>query len=183
MCVYTGKDNPKEATVATSLTTRKQVPFATAVIATVNIYGQRVLLRALLDQGSQGSMITKSAVELLQIKPAKSMDWIIPVGSNPRKVASAVTITIKPHFSSSFETEVECYVLTKIIHTIPDENLHTHAWKHLKCGFLKGDPPRNKTTMLLRRKVTNSPWGLNRDLNPVPLSIKLPNTPSVSTSS
>lgn len=123
---------PADKVVATALVTQKQALLATAMVATQNAYGQRVLLRALMDSGSQGSMITRNAVELLHLKPIISQDTISPLGENARKAGLQITMTIKPRFESTVELNIELYILKKLTRTLPDENLHTHTWTHLK---------------------------------------------------
>lgn len=47
----------------------EQVLLATAIVSAMNEWGQLIKVRALIDFGSQGSMKTEYAANLLQLKP------------------------------------------------------------------------------------------------------------------
>lgn len=122
----------KNVVASLARSTKNQTLLATAVITIYSNNGEAILFRALLDSGSQGSFIRKSAIELLQMLPRPSQATITPIGGDTKKAPLKVSVKILPRFSSTFELEVECYVLNKVTRTLPDENLHIHTWKHLK---------------------------------------------------
>ena len=88
---------------------------ATAYINVKADNGRSLLARALIDQGSQLSFITKELCHLLKLncKPAKEAF----TGVGRKEVVtckSFVTFTITPHFISTFSYKVTAYVLPQL---------------------------------------------------------------------
>lgn len=119
-------------TVAHTTVNREQVLLATAVISTNDIFGRRIYLRALMDSGSQGSMMTEEAATLLHMKPVLTNNEINGLGGGKGLPAKSLTISIQPHFGGNFDCDVECYVLRKLTRHLPDHDLNFENWNHIK---------------------------------------------------
>lgn len=90
------------------------VLLATALIGVLDKNGGRVLLRALMDQGSQSAFITESAAQLLKLAH-KSINAVISgIGEKEQKAKGAVELTIFPRFQSDFVLSCEAIVLPKL---------------------------------------------------------------------
>ncbi|XP_039746104.1 uncharacterized protein LOC120623888 [Pararge aegeria] len=103
---------------------RGQALLATAMIKAESKAGSTLVLRALLDQGSQASFITESAVQLLGLKkmPIKvDISRLGDEGSMPCK--SMVSIKIQSRLDSSFVIEIQAYVLKKLTSFLPEKNI------------------------------------------------------------
>lgn len=132
----------REITAATGTISSSNVLLATAMVTVLDNMGQKMLLRAVIDFGSQGSMITTTAAKLLNLNRVVSNTTIRPVGGAAAISAKTIMITISPRFNSSFELMVECFCLQKIMKPVPDESFEIF-WPHLK-GLKLADPEFNK---------------------------------------
>ncbi|KAG4076694.1 hypothetical protein HA402_001981 [Bradysia odoriphaga] len=113
------------------------------MVAVYNNQGEKLMLRAMIDFGSQGSMITTMAAKLLNFNLVANNMRIRPLGESSAISAKSINITITPRFRSAFQLEVECYCLQKIMNPIPDESFEVN-WPHLK-GIKWADLRFNKT--------------------------------------
>lgn len=79
-----------------------------------------VLLRALIDQGSQASFISESASKLLAIPRQKSQTYVTGIGeAGAGSAKGKITITIKPHFKSDFNMDITALIFPKLTKTLP----------------------------------------------------------------
>lgn len=124
------------------LENQKQVLLATTLISTKDFYGGKVTLRALIDSGSQGSMITERAAAILQLQQDPTSKHISGLGENSTKRIKVMKLTIKPRFYSDINLEVDCYILKRLTKTLPDADINTENWHHLK-NLRLADPTFN----------------------------------------
>ena len=122
------KSSPREtshiqATVA--LNRAGSVLLATAMIGVRDKSGTMILLRALLDQGSQSAFITENAAQSLRL-PRKSINAIVSgIGATEQIAKHTMQLAIFPRFDSNFIINSEAVILsklTKITHVNHDEN-------------------------------------------------------------
>ncbi|UYV68107.1 hypothetical protein LAZ67_5003081 [Cordylochernes scorpioides] len=130
---------PKEHESAINLTNTQQancndshVLLATARIKIKNGLGKLCTCRALLDSGSQVTMITKGCCERLGLVQRKSDRMIIGVGNTPvQHSSSTVSVTFCP-LNNSEEFSVEAVVTGVLTSEIPNFRLKDPNWPTLK---------------------------------------------------
>ncbi|UYV80197.1 hypothetical protein LAZ67_18001986 [Cordylochernes scorpioides] len=130
---------PKEHESAINLTNTQQancndshVLLATARIKIKNGLGKLCTCRALLDSGSQVTMITKGCCERLGLVQRKSDRMIIGVGGTPvQHSSSTVSVTFCP-LNNSEEFSVEAVVTGVLTSEIPNFRLKDPNWPTLK---------------------------------------------------
>lgn len=139
-----------------SMSAPTQVLLATAIVKAQTNNGYNQLLRVLLDQGSQASFITESAVQLLGLKkiPAKSVISGIG-GDNSLASKYIVMVTIQSRLDPKFTVEVKAYVLRTITSLLPSEKLQQCHWPKFHAITL-ADPEfhlPSKIDMLLGAEI------------------------------
>ncbi|UYV62176.1 hypothetical protein LAZ67_1008122 [Cordylochernes scorpioides] len=130
---------PKEHESAINLTNTQQancndshVLLATTRIKIKNGLGKLCTCRALLDSGSQVTMITKGCCERLGLVQRKSDRMIIGVGNTPvQHSSSTVSVTFCP-LNNSEEFSVEAVVTGVLTSEIPNFRLKDPNWPTLK---------------------------------------------------
>ncbi|XP_045490597.1 uncharacterized protein LOC123690703 [Pieris rapae] len=130
--------------------TRNQVLLATALVRARNNSGSSMTLRALLDQGSQASFITESAVQLLGLKKIKSNSVISGVGGDgnaPLDSKYVVQINLQSIQDESFTICVKAHVLKKLTSFLPVKEFVVHLWPNLPRMKL-ADPNFNKPSKI-----------------------------------
>ena len=110
----------------------RSILLATAIVKVRAFNGQLILLRALLDQGSQATIITESAIQLLRLPKTSIRAEITGVGSlqsNPCK--SMVSLVIKSCHDENFECTTDALVLNKLTNKLPSSNFNFCEWDHI----------------------------------------------------
>lgn len=137
-----------------------QVLLATALVkAEPRNGGEYQLLRALIDQGSQASFITKAAVQLLGLKTIPTKGIISGLGGGKNLVSrSKVDKSIRSRLNSGCVFRVSAYVLDKLTTYLPARVASVTAWPELEQLTL-ADPEYhtpNKIDVLLGAEVFTS---------------------------
>ncbi|CAK1583774.1 unnamed protein product [Parnassius mnemosyne] len=113
-------------------------------------------MRALIDQGSQASFITESAVQLLGLKKTKTNVMVSGLGAEKSLVSkSTVDLTIHSRYDTNSCLHVTAYVLEKLTSYLPSTNVDLLHWPELKQLNL-ADPSfhkPNKIDILLGAEV------------------------------
>ena len=105
----------------------RQVLLATARVYVEGPNGVRVLARALIDQCSQVSLISRSLCQRLRLNNKSVHVPICGVGSYTAAVSSeSVSFTIRPRFKSNFSCQVQALVL-------PSISSYTPPTLHMPC--------------------------------------------------
>lgn len=110
------------------------VLLATAVVKVYSQNGTPHFLRALIDQGSQGSFITESAAQLLGLNKISINCVINGLGDNGRSLNSKNMVLFKAHskYDKEFSTPVKAYILKSLTKMLPARQIHnTENWTHL----------------------------------------------------
>ncbi|XP_050666789.1 uncharacterized protein LOC126966680 [Leptidea sinapis] len=117
---------------------------ATAMVKLCSEEGHTVVLRTLIDQGSQASFLSELAAQLLKLKRRQVRGTITGVGSTQTQVSSIVHIQIFSTFDSNFCMPTEAYVMSKQITTrLPSKSLIKNNWPHI-LGLQLADPTYDK---------------------------------------
>ena len=91
--------------------TSEEVFLQTAIVF-VNVHGETILLRALLDSASQNILITESAVQRLQLKQKSSNTKVFGLGGTVQDNKGRVNLLISSRNRSS-TVNVNASILTK----------------------------------------------------------------------
>ncbi|XP_012524163.1 uncharacterized protein LOC105829678 [Monomorium pharaonis] len=112
---------------------RHQVLLATARLHVSSPRGNVIKTRALIDPGSETSLISERLVRRLKLDRLRSVVLLTGVGAqSSQKTKGMVQLKIKPHFRSNYEATIFAYILTNITSQIPSTNLTSKSWAHLE---------------------------------------------------
>ncbi|CAG9132520.1 unnamed protein product [Plutella xylostella] len=108
----------------------QEVLLTTVQIQVKNSEGNYITLRALLDQGSQVTLITENAAQRLRLPRHKLSAAVSGVGSIIGNSKGQLKLNCKSiHSDYAFVTDA--LILTKLINNLPNSTLKTHNWDHL----------------------------------------------------
>lgn len=118
--------------------------------------GHNCTIRALLDQGSQSSFITKAMVQQLHLKRIPSKSHISGVGEDRTVISkSVVNIQIASRVNPEVVINVRAHVLKSITKLLPAHKVAPLEWKDLE-ELILADPEYhtpNRVDMLLGAEV------------------------------
>lgn len=118
---------------------------ATAKVIVVSALGQVIKLRALVDQGSEVSIVTERVVQQLNLPRSHSSISLTGIGAQKVKRTKGITsFILRPYFESNYEAQVRAYILPKLTTSIPSCSHNKDSWSHLKSLTL-ADPEFHKT--------------------------------------
>ncbi|XP_050358752.1 uncharacterized protein LOC126779045 [Nymphalis io] len=111
-----------------------QVLLATALVRVQTKNGSYQLLRALLDQGSQASFITESAVQLLGVKKTFVKSSVCGLGGNVSVLTSKAVVNIAISSIHDTETVIElgAHVLSRLTSFLQIKPIVMNNWPELK---------------------------------------------------
>ncbi|XP_024889750.1 uncharacterized protein LOC112466093, partial [Temnothorax curvispinosus] len=113
---------------------------ATAQVVIVSSTGQTMKARALIDQGSEVSIITERVTQILKLTRSHSFTSLTGIGAQKsQKTKGLVSFIIKSHFKSDFELTVNAYILPKLTSSLPSIKHDKDKWNHLQ-GLELADP-------------------------------------------
>lgn len=121
------------------ISNRTAVLLSTALVYIKSVSGTFEPFRALIDPGSQASLITEESADLLNLPRFKSNIGISGLGANKQKMAKhKIEIEIRPHFSKKVELQIHAYILPKLTGNIPSEPIIQNK-SHFN-DFILADP-------------------------------------------
>lgn len=136
-----------------------QVLLATALVDVETRAGNDLTFRCLLDQGSQASFITESAVQTLGLQKVPNKICISGVGGSDQNDSLEsrymVSINLKSLNDPTFVITVKAHVLNKLTTFLPSKKVVLQFWSGLP-GMRLADPmfdTPNKIDLLLGAKV------------------------------
>lgn len=117
-----------------------QVLLATALVRVTASNGERYTLRALIDQGSQASFITTSAVQKLGLKKVPIYSKVTGVNSTMSTVSKGlVEFQLCSHFHDTPVTKVKAHILKSISSILPRKEVNIQLGPTMK-GIIFADP-------------------------------------------
>ena len=125
--------------------TSEEVLLQTA-IASVNVHGKTILLRALLDSASQNNLITESAVQRLQLKKKSSNTKVFGIGGTVQDNKGCEDLLISSRNRSSTVNNSSS-ILTKMTDNLQSRFIDTSQWETVKELEL-ADPDFNKPSAI-----------------------------------
>lgn len=128
------ESNSNIATHFVTENVQNQGLLATALIKAEASVGYSYILRALIDQGSQASFITESAVQSLHLKKIAVKAEIAGLGGGQGGVTSRhmVRIKIQSLRDPTFNLEISAYVLSKVTSVLPERKFSVSDWPKLR---------------------------------------------------
>lgn len=107
---------------------------ATAMVTARNEQNHTIVLRALVDQGSQASFISEKATQMLNLTKQSARGSIIGVGSTRTNVDHVVKLQVGSRWDPSFKMELKPYVMNKQLTTqLPSKAVTVNHWTHLEA--------------------------------------------------
>lgn len=137
-------------------TGRKTVLLTTALVKAKSRDGSYQLVRALLDQGSQGTFVTESTVQFLGLRKTPSRQTVIGVGGEKSATAkSTVILQLRSRIDPTVQINVKAFVLKSVTALLPATKVTRVDWLGLGDDDL-ADPEYdrpNKIDVLLGAEV------------------------------
>lgn len=128
-----------------------QILLATALVKIPDYNGTLKTMRCLLDQGSQASFITRSAVQLLRLQTTSIIANVAGIGNSKATTNAMVQLELKSIYNQ-FKISVVALVMPRITDHLPTSAVNTHhQWAHID-GLELADPSffqTNKIDILL----------------------------------
>lgn len=114
---------------------------ATAVVRVQSSDGTFIKLRALIDQGSQTSLITEKAAQMLQLPRQRCKGVIFGVGAKENNCKGVINITCSSVYSDyHFTTDI--FIMKNLINNLPNRSFNKPDWSYLENVQL-ADPDFN----------------------------------------
>lgn len=109
------------------------IALATAQVKARNPLGDAVRIRALLDQGSEITLITETLVQRLRLARESTTFPILGIGATTAcHTRGIVNVSITPHFDSSKVIALKAHILPKLTASIPSVDSKILEWPHLR---------------------------------------------------
>ncbi|XP_036140647.1 uncharacterized protein LOC118644911 [Monomorium pharaonis] len=113
---------------------------ATARVVIVSSKGETATARALIDQGSEISLVSEHLVQQLRLPRTSSSISLIGVGAKKSSKTKGLThFTLKAHFNSDIECHISAYILPQLTTSLPSAKVQSHSESHLN-GLTLADP-------------------------------------------
>jgi len=105
-------------------------------------------LRALIDGGSQKTLISEEAAQILTIPRIGSTIEVEGISQTTQLSKNSVHLTIKPKIPSSFRTSTEALVLPTLHRALPSKKFDIDINKEWK-GYRLADPRFNEPSRIV----------------------------------
>lgn len=147
MTQSSGDSIPTSVTVMTACetpTSDKSILLATAWVTLRNKDGGTLTIRALLDQGSESSFVTESAVQLLRAPRRSIHATMVGIGGQPAgTVRSMTSLTVSPIHNNGPYLAVDALILKKLTSYVPRLKTDVVTWSHIRDLQLADPNPGN----------------------------------------
>lgn len=141
-------DSPRASTSQASLNTfhlkencsMQQVLLATAIVRLRSEHGQEVVVRALLDQGSQATFITEDIAQKLNVRKVPIVASINGIGqSGTTHIKHQAYVTMNAHFQDGLNLQMNALILKSLNSILPTANIQGANWSHIE-DLVLADP-------------------------------------------
>ncbi|CAG7786387.1 unnamed protein product, partial [Allacma fusca] len=119
------KEVSPEASVATLYSNVKggQVLLQTAIVKVQDRFGQHHLIRALLDNGSQATLISEDCIRRIKMPRSHANVQVTGVGSTQCSSSRGIAhLTLGSHFDPAFEIKVSALILSSVTGFLPPKS-------------------------------------------------------------
>ncbi|KAF9406671.1 hypothetical protein HW555_013037, partial [Spodoptera exigua] len=108
-----------------------EILLATALVRIQGINGEYHTMRALIDQGSQASLITENAAQILKLPRRACKGVIVGVSANQTNCKGVLSLVASSlHSNYTFQTEV--VIMKKLINNLPNHSFSKPSWEYLQ---------------------------------------------------
>lgn len=108
-----------------------EILLATAIVQVQAANGHYFHLRALLDQGSQTSIITEKAAQLLSLPRRQCKGVITGIGAKENNCKGIINITIKSN-NNEYSLNTDALIMKTLINNLPSQTLSRPSWTFLE---------------------------------------------------
>ena len=108
-----------------------QILLATALIRVTSADSTQLVLRALIDQGSQVSLITEKAAQQLGLKRQQFDGAISGIGEKESNCTGKLSITCQSMYTS-FKFNTDVLIMKSLIKNLPNRSFEKPSWSHLE---------------------------------------------------
>lgn len=126
----------KEKTMISANTTRtdqSEVFLGTALVKCKTKQGDYIILRALIDEGSQGTFMTERAAQLLQLKRERVSATVDGFGDKSvTQTTTMLKLEVKSIHDTDFYAQMNVLVTKKITKILPSVEVPIEQYTHLK---------------------------------------------------
>lgn len=112
----------------------QEILLATALINIQGADGEYRKMRALIDQGSQVSLITENAAQLLRVPRRKCKGIITGIGTKDNSCTGMININCSS-LTEEFTFNTDAYIMKSLTRNLPNQSFTRPQW-----GFLKNIP-------------------------------------------
>lgn len=136
--ISVAKSRPGRANVGQQVNTHlahdnsNEVLLATAQVKTIAHDGTTIILRALLDQGSQVSLITENAAQRLQLKRNKLSAVVSGVGASATTKCKGVLRLKCQAIYSEFNININALIMKTITNKLPSKTINKDSFEHIQ---------------------------------------------------
>ncbi|XP_046973825.1 uncharacterized protein LOC124540368 [Vanessa cardui] len=154
----------------TATSSNKLSAQAETVVQAESKDGNYFPVRVLLDQGSQGSFITKAMVQQLGLKRLATKNTVVGIGGNKSATSkSTVKVTLRSRVDPKYQVQVIAHVLKSVTSLLPVAKTTRMNWENLTLDEL-ADPDYhtpNRIDILLGAEIYSQiiQEGIKRNLN------------------
>ncbi|XP_045509323.1 uncharacterized protein LOC123704873 [Colias croceus] len=107
-----------------------EILLATAIIKVQAADGSYLNMRALLDQGSQISIISENAAQLLKVPRQKCDGYISGIGNKANNCKGKITMNCMSNINN-FTFETDAFIMKKLVRNLPNHTIPKPDWPML----------------------------------------------------
>lgn len=122
-----------------SVTQMQGILLATAKLLVTSAHGEQTYVRALIDQGSEASLVSERIVQLLRLTREPSSTHIIGIGGySANRTRGTTLLEVQAHFDPSKSLSFRAHILPKLTNA-SSATRQSNVWPHLQ-GLKLADP-------------------------------------------
>ncbi|CAG5020165.1 unnamed protein product [Parnassius apollo] len=114
---------------------------AIALVKVQCVNGTYIKIRALIDQGSQTSLITEKAAQMLQLPRQRCKGVIFGVGAKENNCKGVINITCSSAYSD-YQFTSDVFIMKNLINNLPNKTFDKPDWSYLE-NIQLADPEFN----------------------------------------
>ncbi|XP_037932509.1 uncharacterized protein LOC119667290 [Teleopsis dalmanni] len=141
--INSGQNN-NTSTLTMNTGTAENVLLPTAQVRVKSVQGEMIMLRVLIDQGSQTTAVSEEAAQILNLPRKKVKMEVQGLGGTSVGVAKAkINLQIHPRFTSKYKINAEALILPSLVSCQPDKTFsyNIDKWENMTLA----DPNFNKS--------------------------------------
>lgn len=109
----------------------RQILLSTAIVQVQNSQGQLIELRALIDKGSEASLITQRALKQLNLPELSVKATISGISDVPASSCNKVVHLNLHSKVNDYEIDVSAFVMKKLTNLLPQKMVYDVNWSHI----------------------------------------------------